>query len=478
MVCREASPDYKNSKKPLTTNPAKMILEPEVLFTYRDKLSDSLVKGHVDEAVDVAPNLSSGRIAQILTELDNDVVIPFLEKIDEKLAADVLIKLPREMAADMFRLIDTETSTRLIDTIPVDDAADIVALLDRDELSELFNKVNPDIGNSIRDLMKYEDGTVGSVMNTYYIAIREGATVGDTLNAMKDAPAQIQNRAYVYVVDIEGKPQSVVSMKDLIRTDPAKPISEISSEHIIVVHTTDNAVDAAQLLRNRRYQMVPVVNENNVLVGVLLLDDAIDILSENIAEQFVQMGAASVEESFYTPPLGTVKKRLPWMAGNIFLNLGAVAVIASFEETIEAVAALAIFLPMITDMGGNVGIQALSVSIRSIALGEVRLSQYWIAARKEVIVGLINGLALGLLFTIIALVIQGNPALGLVAGFALACNVLLAGIVGGTLPFFIKRMGGDPAMMTGPVLTTITDITGVSIYLGLSTLFLVSLMGG
>lgn len=166
------------------------------------------------------------------------------------------------------------------------------------------------------------------------------------------------------------------------------------------------------------------------------------------------------------------------MAGNIFLNLGAVAVIASFEETIEAVAALAIFLPMITDMGGNVGIQALSVSIRSIALGEVRLSEYWRAARKEVIVGCVNGLALGLLFTVIALVIQGNPTLGLVAGIALGCNVLLAGIIGGTLPFIIKRLGGDPAMMTGPVLTTVTDITGVSIYLGLSTLFLASLLAG
>ena len=455
-----------------------MILEPEVLFTYRDKLAESLADAKIDEAVDIAPNLSSGRIAQILTELDNDVVIPFLERVDEKLAADILIKLPHEMAVDIFRLIEPAISIRLIDTIPVDDAADIVALLDRDELSDLFSKINPEIGNTIKDLMKYKQGTVGSVMNTYFIAIREGATVQETLNAMKDAPAQIQNRAYVYVVDSEGKPQSVVSMKDLIRTNPAKPISEISTEHVVVVHTTDDAIESSQLMRNRRFQMLPVVNDKNVLVGVLLLDDAIDILSENLAEQFVQMGAASREESFYTPPLGTVKKRLPWMAGNIFLNLGAVAVIATFEETIEAVAALAIFLPMITDMGGNVGIQALSVSIRSIALGEVRLSQYWNAAKKEVVVGLINGLALGLLFTVVALIIQGNPALGLVAGIALGCNVLLAGVIGGTLPFIIKRLGGDPAMMTGPVLTTVTDITGVSIYLGLSTLFLASLLGG
>ncbi len=455
-----------------------MILEPEVLFAYRDKFIEAMDKDDVDTALDIAPNLSSGRIAQILSECDNDIVIPFLEQVDEKHAADILIKLPREMAAEVFHLMDPEISIKLIDQVPVDDAADIIGLLDKDEGSELLDRINPDLKAVISDLMHYEQGTVGSVMNTYYIAVREGSTVGETLKAMKDAPTQIQNRAYVYVVDKKGRPQGAVSMKDLIRTDPEKPITDIASTDVVVIHANDSAIEASQLLRNRRYQMLPVTNDEDVIIGVLLLDDAIDILSENLAEQFVRVGAASIDESFYTPPLSSVKKRLPWMAGNIFLNLGAVAVIASYEATIEAVAALAIFLPMITDMGGNVGIQALSVSIRSLALGEVRISEYLKAAKKEIVVGLINGLALGALFTVIAIIFQGNPALGMIAGLALGCNVLLAGIVGGTLPFIIKRFGGDPAMMTGPVLTTITDITGVSIYLGLSTLFLASLIGG
>lgn len=454
-----------------------MILEPEVLFAYRDKFIEAMGNDDVSTALDIAPNLSSGRIAQILAECDNDIVIPFLEQVDEKHAADILIKLPREMAAEVFHLMNPDISIKLIDRVPVDDAADIIGLLDKDEGSELLDRINPDLKAVISDLMHYEQGTVGSVMNTYYIAVREGSTVGETLKAMKDAPTQIQNRAYVYVVDEKGRPQGTVSMKDLIRTDPEKPITEIASTDIVVVHTDDPAIEASQLLRNRRYQMLPVTNDEDVIVGVLLLDDAIDILSENLAEQFVRVGAGSIDESFYTPPLSSVKKRLPWMAGNIFLNLGAVAVIASYEATIEAVAALAIFLPMITDMGGNVGIQALSVSIRSLALGEVRITEYLKAAKKEIIVGLINGLALGALFTVIAVMFQGNLALGMIAGLALGCNVLLAGIVGGTLPFIIKRFGGDPAMMTGPVLTTITDITGVSIYLGLSTLFLASLIG-
>lgn len=282
-----------------------MILEPHVLIAYRDKFNDAMIQDRVSEAVDIAPNLSSGRIAQILTELDNHVVVPFLERIDEKHAADILIKLPREMAADLYRLMKPEISTRLIDTIPVDDAADIIALLDENEVSDLFSKIDIESSDIIKNLMTYENGTVGSVMNTYYIAVRESTTVGETLNAMKDAPAQIQNRAYVYVVDGAGKPKGAASMKDLIRTDPSKSIDEISTKDIVVVHTKDSDVHAAQLLRNRRFQMLPVTNEENVLVGVLLLDDAIDILSENMADLFMTMGAASADESFYTPPLGS-----------------------------------------------------------------------------------------------------------------------------------------------------------------------------
>jgi len=455
-----------------------MILEPEILQTYRIEFEKLLHEGNIEEAVLAAQNISPGRIAQILTHELDELIIPFLEKADQKQAGAILAHFPVAMAVEVLEQMNPKTGATLLDDIPIDHAADIMQEMDPEEASELLSMINPGLESMIRDLMRYEAGTVGSVMNSHFTAVKKGSTIGETMSAIKDAPIQIENKSYVFIVNKSGKPEGVVSMKDLIRTDPAKVIDTVMTPNVIAVYTDDDALEAAQLIRNRRFQMLPVLNDDDRIVGVLLLDDAIDILSENMADMFMHMGAASADESFYTPPLSSVKKRLPWMAGNVFLNLGAVAVIASFESTIEAVAALAIFLPMITDMGGNVGIQALSVSIRSIALGEVRLSEYWRAARKEIIVGLINGLALGALFAGIAWFIQANMTLGLVAGAALAINVLVAGIVGGTLPFLIKKWGGDPAMMTGPVLTTITDITGVTIYLGLSTYFLMNLMGG
>ncbi len=454
-----------------------MILEPEILKTYREQFEENLKQENLKEAVLAAQNISAGRIAQILINSDYELIIPFLEKADQKQAGEILSHFPPEMAVEILEQMDPKIGATLLDDIPIDNAADIMQLMDLDEASELFSLINPNLEAMIRDLMHYKSGTVGAVMNSRFTAVKMGTTIEETLVAIRDAPVQMENKSYVYVVNKKGKPEGVVSMKDLIRTDPSKVIDSIMTRDVVAVYTDDDALEACQLLRNRRLQMLPVLNEEDRIVGVLLLDDAIEVLSENMADMFMHMGAASVDESFYTPPLSSVKKRFPWMAGNVFLNLGAVAVIASFEATIEAIAALAIFLPMITDMGGNVGIQALSVSIRSIALGEVRLSEYWRAAKKEIIVGMVNGLALGSLFAVIAYMVQGSAILGLVAGAALAINVLVAGIVGGTLPFLIKRWGGDPAMMTGPVLTTITDITGVTIYLGLSTYFLVSLLG-
>jgi len=455
-----------------------MILEPEILQSYRENFISELDKNNIQEAVLSAQNISAGRVAQVLTDRDYDLIISFLEVADQKQAGQILSHFSPEMSAEILEKMDPKIGSTLLDDIPIDNAADIMQFMDPDEASELLEMINPNLEVMIRDLMRYEQGTVGSYMNSYFTAVKMGATVEETLAAIKDASHQIENKNYVYVVNSKGTPEGVISMKDLIRTDPKNKVEGIMTPNVVAVYADDEAIMASQLLRNRRLQMLPVLNDEDCIIGVLLIDDAVEVLSKNMVDLFMHMGAASADESFYTPPLGSVKKRLPWMAGNVFLNLGAVAVIASFEATIEAIAALAIFLPMITDMGGNVGIQALSVSIRSIALGEVRLSEYWRAARKEIIVGLINGLALGALFAIIAYFVQANMMLGLVAGTALAVNVLLAGIVGGTLPFLIKKWGGDPAMMTGPVLTTITDITGVTIYLGLSTYFLASLIGG
>lgn len=454
-----------------------VLLVPETLKGYREQMIAALTAGKIEEAAAVSAKISTGRCAELLSEAPRTHIFPTLDKMKRDRAGRILTDMAPELVASLMNDLSDAEVFSWMQEIAVDRAADIYSLFPDERKSAYLKQLNQEDATEIRSLSSYEAGSVGAVMTTNFLAISENATVGETREAIREAPSHTETRNYIYIVDSNEHPVGVLSLRDILRQDRASAVKDVMGKNLIVVEVDTAATYAAEMLRNRGFLALPVIDKSGRLVGILEMDVAISILAQNVADQFVTMGGGSVEESFYTPPMGSVRMRLPWMAANIFLNLGAVFVISGFEDTIAQVALLAVFLPMITDMGGNVGIQALSVAIRSIALGEVRLQEFWKATRKELIIGLVNGLVLGCLFAAVAYVIKGNAWLGLVAGTALGVNVMVAGIIGGTLPFLIKRLGKDPAMMTGPVLTTITDITGVTIYLGLSTLFLVQILG-
>ncbi|MCC5810802.1 MAG: magnesium transporter [Ectothiorhodospiraceae bacterium] len=455
-----------------------MLLVTETLEGFAQDMAESLERGQYREAAVNARRVSAARSARILAEAPRQSLLPFFQMIGWERAGRIVEHLPVEFAARVLEECSVDDAGSLLAAMAPEAIADVIERLPESRSRELLDQFDPDFLIQVSQLTQYPAGSAGAVMTPYFMSVPETAKVKQAVEAVREAPAELERGAYIYVVDGGGRPTGVISLRDLMLSRPETVISEAMHRDVLAARTSDSAVDAARRIRTRRLKLLPVVDDKDVLVGVIPMTVAMDLLASELADGFVALNAGSADESFFTPPQQAVRKRLPWMAANIFLNLGAVAVIASFEETLVAVAILAAFLPMITDMGGNVGIQALSVSIRSIALGEVRVRDFWVAMRKELIVGIFNGIALGALFTVVALIMQGNMVLGLVAGTALAVNVLVAGVVGGTIPFLIKRLGKDPAMMTGPVLTTITDITGVSIYLGLATIFLSGLLAG
>jgi magnesium transporter len=443
-----------------------MLLRPEELKAEQRRFVLALQEGRFKDAVAAAEHLSSSRVASLLRDAPRGAERGLLEALPVQRASRVLTHLSPQHAAEFLRDSEPKRAARFLMGMRPSDAADVLSAMDEAARTRLLAHVPPKGRRMLESLGRYDPDSAGGVMSPHFLAIEVGTTVGDTLEAVLAAPPEIEKSAYVYVISSKGRLEGVLSLKDLVRLDPKDRVERVMVHPVLAVTVGEPAVDAARHLRNRRLTMLPVVDDEGVLVGVIPFEEAMDLLSQHVAERFTGIGGGTTEESFHTPALGSVQRRLPWMAGNVFLNLGAVAVIAGFEETIAAVVILAAFLPMITDMGGNVGIQALSVAIRSLALGEARLTDVWRSVRKETLIGLVNGAALGALFALIASLIGGN------AGLALGVNVLLAGIVGGSLPFLLKRMGKDPAMMTGPVLTTVTDITGVTIYLGLATVFL------
>lgn len=452
-----------------------MLLNIQTINGYAEQLREAVNEESVQAACVATMKLSSRRAARELTTASPTVVADILRMIEPMKAGRIAGYLP---AAQLLAILDVSTpevGLHILSHIPPDVAGQFFRSIADEERERLFALADPAKREEWGAVIDYEPDTVGAVMTTDFLVIAPDATVADALDTIASAPPEIEKSTYVYILNAENKLCGVASVRDLIRASRAELVETVMQKDLLVVKTADVAADAAKMLRNRRFAMLPVVDDRSSLVGVLTLDDAADILAIDVADQFSGMMGDLGDESFFTRPRGAIRRRLPWMAGNVFLNLLAVAVITGFEDTIAQVAILAAFLPMITDMGGNVGIQSLSVAIRSIALGEAQIRDVGKAIRKEVVVGLVNGVALGALFGVIALALQGNALLGFVAGTALGVNVVVAGVVGGCLPFLIKRLGKDPAMLTGPLLTTITDVTGVSIYLGLSTLFIVGL---
>lgn len=441
-----------------------------------DELEACLKAEDYDRAGRIAEKLSNRRIRDVLISAPRESLVPLLRELGWRRSARIVAWLPEELTLELVDELEIEEERKLFNYLDSDEVADILDHLSHEKQEELWKKLHPAQEEEVRALSSYEPESAAGHMEREYVAVSLEASVSEALQQLRSARRKINNTAYVYIVDNMDRLQGVISAQELSFASRTEQVKNIMHRGVHVARVDEPVEEAARTLKYRRYNLLPVVTGEDELVGVLTLDTAIDQLSEELAEDFVSLTGTSGEESFFTRPRDAIRMRLPWMAGNVFLNLGAVAIISSFEETIAQIAILAAFLPMITDMGGNVGIQALSVSIRSIALGEVQLGDIFRALRKEVAIGIFNGLVLGLIFALLAYFLEGIPLLGIVAGVALATNVLVAGIVGGTLPFLIKKLGRDPAMMTGPFLTTITDITGVTIYLGLSTLFLLGVI--
>lgn len=451
-----------------------MLLNPDVLTETSKKVSEELREGRYKKAALSSRELSSARVASVFTGEGIEAASGCLKVMDKTRAGKIISHMAPEFSVRMLMHMPVNERAAFLNNISVVTLQEIIELMPQEEKEQVLKELDKKPRAHLEKAKKYPKDSAGRIMSSCFLSVEENRTVSETMEGILSAPAEIDRRPYVYVLDKQQHLVGVVSVKDLLRVDGNKNLRDMLNENIASVRVTDPAVEAANIIRNRRLMMLPVTGEDGTMEGVITFDNAMRALSED-ALNLMTVSAGTYEESFFTSPMKAVRGRLPWMMLNVFLNMGAVAVITRFEATIAQVAILAAFIPMITDMGGNVGIQSLSVAIRSIALGEARLRDFKKLLHKEILIGVFNGACLGALFGVIAFIFQGNPYLAFLAGVALGVNVLVAGMVGGALPFLVKAFGRDPAMMTGPFLTTITDITGVSIYLGLSTMFLMFL---
>ncbi len=449
----------------MTESTERAPIDPELL-------SEHLSAGERESVREFVAGLDPADAAHFLSRLDNDDRAALLAQLEPEDSAVVVQRLPQAQACDALDQVDAQSAARVLEELPSDDRADVLNELETSHAEAILLEMHPDEASDLRELASYPDDTAGGLMLREFVRIPLTATVGDVVDELRDRSELYKSYdvQYLYVEDAEQRLVGVLPMRVLLFATRRTPIEGVMIRKPHSVKIDTELLELTAFFDEHRFFGVPVVDENGVLKGVLRRRAVETAIAEESEETFrASQGIVGGEELRSMPLLVRSRRRLAWLSVNIWLNVLAASVIAYFQDTLEAVIALTVFLPIISDMSGCSGSQAVAVSIRELTLGVARPSDVMRVLGRELGVGLLNGAALGLLICGVAYLWKGNVWLGLVVGGALAVNTIIAVCVGGAVPLVLKRLNRDPALASGPILTTVTDMCGFLIVLSLAS---------
>ena len=385
-------------------------------------------------------------------------------------AIDVFEYLPPEVQEELIGALHDSQVCQIVEEMSPDDRAELFDELPAGVVKRLLQQLSSEERKATATILGYPEYTAGRVMTTEYVRLRQGLTVGQALSKIRLQDEDKETIYYAYVTDDNRKLLSVVSLRQLLFSIPDVLIGDIASDRVIKAQTEMPQEEVAQLMKRYDLVALPVVDRENRLVGIVTIDDVVDILEEEATEDIQKLaGVSGGDEAALSPPQVTIRKRLPWLIGNIALYVGAASAIAPFQGTISSVPVLAVIMPILSNASGNVGIQALSVTVRGLGVGEVTPDDTLQILRKEILAGFATALGLGLALAALSL-IWSTPQerwVALIAGMVMAINVLTAATVGTLLPMGLKRLSLDPALISGPLLTTMLDAVGFLTFLSL-----------
>jgi magnesium transporter len=437
---------------------------------------ESLVeKGDVEELSELLSELPPGEIARAISRLDDEDQESVLTMLPPEDAAELIAELDETQAADLLEDLPVETVALIMDEMYSDERADVLAELEPEDTQAILERMDPEEAEDARRLLAYPSETAGGLMVTEFLAYPQHLRVSDVLRDMREnaeryADYRIQ---YCYVLGDGGALVGVLRLRDLVLSPGNRPILDVMIPNPFRVRH-DMVLEDLELFFDRHtFIGAPVVDETDRLIGVVERSAVEEAASERSERTFLSFGGIVGGEELRSMPLKTrIPPRLSWLSVNILLNLIAASVIPLFQHTLEQVIALAVFLPIVSDMSGCSGSQAVAVSIRELALGLVKPRDFLRVLWKEAELGVVNGVVVGLMLGLMAYAWKGNAYLGLVVGGALALNTLVSGCLGGVIPMLLRRMNLDPALVSSPLLTTISDMFGFFLVLGLATLAL------
>ncbi|HEU5140401.1 MAG TPA: magnesium transporter [Bacillales bacterium] len=389
---------------------------------------------------------------------------------------------PEEMA-DLFENVEDEDqetyisemepnyAAQMLSEMYADDAVDVLNELEADQVASYLTLMEDESSAEIRELLHYEEETAGSIMTTEFVAIREYETVAEAMNILKKEAPEAETIYYVFVIDEEKRLSGVVSLRDLIIAEEDTLIKEILNERVVSISVGADQEEAAKLMKDYDFLALPVVDFQNHLLGIITVDDIVDVIDEEASEDYSKLAAvADVEVN--RNPLISAKKRLPWLVILLFLGMLTATLIGRFEDTLSQVAILAAFIPVIAGTSGNSGTQALAVVVRGIATGDYDDLSRRKLFFQEMGTGLITGVVCGFILSAIVYLWQGQLFFGLIVGFSLMCSLFVATLAGAFVPLIMHKLKVDPAVASGPFISTISDIISMLIYFSIASAFM------
>jgi len=388
----------------------------------------------------------------IIMEIDQ--VSDFLAELDEPIILNLMGEYPPEKIAKLFQKLGTN------------DQADILELFSEEKAQSVLDLLNEEKQEEVEEIMSYPEDSAGSIMTTDIFTLHQNTTAQE---AIKELQKQEKSEMvfYLYITDDDGRLTGVISLRDLVITQPETTLVDIMTKTVVSVRPETDQEEAAKIVARYNYLAIPVVDKNDGMLGIVMVDDVVDVIREEATEDFLQMaGAGKDREILLKSSWENAKSRLPWLFASWIGGVLAAAIIGKYEHMLESTIALAAFIPVIIGMGGNIGTQSSTIVVRGIATGRVEEGKELKLLLKELRVGLMLGTLYGLLlggFTLLPFV-DTTPYLGLIVGLSICSSMLIASCVGTMVPLGFQKINIDPAIATGPFVTTSIDILGVSLY--------------
>jgi magnesium transporter len=411
-------------------------------------------------------------LADLIEHLDPEERLFIINLLEPDGAGEVLVEIETPVQELILKDLDNQAITEIVQELDSDDAADLVGDLPHDRAKEIIERVGDEVSEELEKLLPYPEDTAGGIMALEFVAVKADATVKDAIDTIREKREEVENLYYIWVVDDLGKLVGVISLKDLVLEPTDRKISDIMNTEVISAHVDTDQEEVARLVKKYDLVAIPVVGDDNRLVGRITHDDIIDVIEEEADEDISLMAGVFDQEITEESTLKISRARLPWLIVGLLAGIIAAAVINQFESSLEKVLALSFFFPVIMAMGGSTGTQAATIVVRGLATGDISLMNIGKRLWMEMRVALVNALVCGMLLGLIVGTWVSDYGLGSVVGLALVLIIVNAGVIGSAVPMALKKWNIDPALATGPFVTTSNDILSLLIYLGSVTIYL------